>query len=522
MLNFRFSERQLFFIELFFIISFSVFPLFFTLPFRDNLYLTWEGAYRLYLGQIPFKDFGMPLGFGFFIFPTLFFKLFGPFLSSLLKAQVFINILSLLSFRSILKTLNVKPAVILFSTLVFCFSYTFIFFWPWYNNTAFVFELFAIQFVLYYIFHENSKFRTGYLILAAIVTFFSFFTKQDYGGLAFLFCLALIVLNIFYERKILPLLIYAGTTFLTGFIVIKPFLKYEFGYWFNYGQPPHQSRLKMINFLNSFLGNSNWEKFFILLFVLIILYKLKDISAFLKDKKAVFLAVITIGMILETLITKVTSRLPSDTTTYFYAFAFAFFITNIDLNIVFEKVTILPVVIVFLFLWWSAMFWKYAGRMFKLASDEPAIGVKDVQKADNGPWILTGLPSFGKVSMPEKTVEGLHTILKMDFGKSGQDLKVLNMSELTPLSYELKYTPLTEVPLWYHLNIGMFDKQVEEINQRILSDEFDLILFEEVPSLDNFYPEKTREVLRNHYQLVDTFPSPRKENDSFIEVYRKK
>ncbi len=520
MLESRFSERQLFFIEFFFIIAFSIFPLFFTLPFRDNLYLTWEGSYRLYLGQIPFKDFGMPLGFGFFIFPTIFFKIFGPFLSSLLKAQFLINVLSLLSFRTILKTLNVKPAVILFSTLVFCFSYTFIFFWPWYNNTAFVFELFAIQFILHYIFQEKSKFRIGYLVFASVFTFLSFFTKQDYGGLAFFFCLALIILNLFYERKIVPVLIYVGATFLTGFIVIKPFLKYGFGYWFNYGQPPHQSRLKAINFLNSFLGDSNWEKFYIFIFIVIILYKLKDVSVFLRDKKAVFFALITIGIIAETLITKVTSRLPSDTTTYFHAFAFAFLLTNINLNIAFEKVTVLPIFILCLFLWWSAMFWKYAGRMLKI-SDGPVVGVKDQKKADNGPWILTGLKSFGKVSMPEKTVEGLHKIIKMDFGKKAQDLKVLNMSELTPLSYELKYTPVTDVPLWYHLNIGMFDKQVDEVNQRILHNEFDLILFEEVPSLDNFYPEKIRDVLRTKYKLIDTFPSPRKEDDSFIEVYQK-
>ena len=61
------------------IIGFSLMPLFFSLPFRIHLDMSWEGAYRLYLGQVPYKDFGMPIGYGFFIFPLLAFYIFGPY-----------------------------------------------------------------------------------------------------------------------------------------------------------------------------------------------------------------------------------------------------------------------------------------------------------------------------------------------------------------------------------------------------------------------------------------------------------
>src|SRR3954469_16491841 len=97
------SSRQITTIELAIITLFSCLPLFLELPFRVNIFVTWEGAYRMYLGQVPFRDFGMSLGYGFWIIPYVFFKIFGPYLYSLIIAQCFINFVSLLAFRGILK-----------------------------------------------------------------------------------------------------------------------------------------------------------------------------------------------------------------------------------------------------------------------------------------------------------------------------------------------------------------------------------------------------------------------------------
>ena len=96
------------------------------------------------------------------------------------------------------------------------------------------------------------------------------------------------------------------------------------------------------------------------------------------------------------------------------------------------------------------------------------------------------------------------------------------MSELTSLPYELGYVPLKKVPLWYDLGVAIFPKQVTEICGKIAKEEYDLFLFEVVPSLDNFYPEEVRTCLQNHYQLKDIFLAPRKEEDSIIEVYTRK
>src|ERR1044071_6262468 len=49
-------------IECVLIIGLALVPLFTTFPYRVNIFLSWEGAYRMSIGQMPYKDFGTPLG----------------------------------------------------------------------------------------------------------------------------------------------------------------------------------------------------------------------------------------------------------------------------------------------------------------------------------------------------------------------------------------------------------------------------------------------------------------------------
>src|SRR5687767_9280460 len=86
------TERQLFIHELLITLIFCFITLLFNNPYRINIFLSWEGAYRLYLGQMPFRDFSLQMGYGYWVIPALFFKIFGPYFSSLIIAQVFINL----------------------------------------------------------------------------------------------------------------------------------------------------------------------------------------------------------------------------------------------------------------------------------------------------------------------------------------------------------------------------------------------------------------------------------------------
>src|SRR4051812_19126077 len=80
------SEKQLFGIEILIACLFCFIPLTFNNPYRINIFLSWEGAYRLSLGQMPFRDFSLPMGYGYWVIPAVFFKIFGPYFASLIKA----------------------------------------------------------------------------------------------------------------------------------------------------------------------------------------------------------------------------------------------------------------------------------------------------------------------------------------------------------------------------------------------------------------------------------------------------
>ena len=141
-------DKELNTIEIFVGIVFCCIPLFATFPYKINLYLAWDGAYRMYAGQFPFRDFGMPLGYGFWLIPALFFKIFGPFMSSLIKAQVLLNALSLVAVSSIFRTFKVSSALRVLGIIFFCLSFVFVNFWPWYNHTVFVYEIIGLAFLL--------------------------------------------------------------------------------------------------------------------------------------------------------------------------------------------------------------------------------------------------------------------------------------------------------------------------------------------------------------------------------------
>ena len=139
-------------------------------------------------------------------------------------------------------------------------------------------------------------------------------------------------------------------------------------------------------------------------------------------------------------------------------------------------------------------------------------------------WVQCGLPAFHKITMPAPTADGIHRLMETDLVKNGKgQLRVLNMSELTPLAVEVPYAleKNGRLPLWYHLGVGMFNRQADTFETRIRQRYYDLILFEYLPTLNNFYPFRVRDSLKLHYRQVDSFLAPRRgvETKGTIEVY---
>lgn len=535
------KQIQIFsFIEIALIVVLAAVPLFLTFPYRVNIFLSWEGAYRLSQGQVPYRDFGMPLGFMYWVVPALFFKLLGAQLITLVKAQVFINIVSGLAFRSILGSLGVQPGIRLLAVLVYCLSFSFFNFWPWYNHTVIVYEFVALAFLMKFFFSESGKGRWLLLVLAAAFTFFSFFTKQDGGALAFLLCGALLAYHCLYTRRWLPMLVFAGAFAAVALLLILPFTQYSFGYWFNHGQPPHTARFSFFEVLDDFLIGSQWIKFYLLVVILLAVAYYQNLRQIRTDHRATLFLLLTLGILAQAAVLQVTSYTPPDNNIFFHSYAFAFILSflSVFLKLDFFRPKTLALGSVLVLLWWSGVLWRYVQRITDriwpaatataAASTENVVNRRtymintDTTEIPMSEWTFTGLKSFDRIYMPRPTVEGIHRLLQLELVKTNRNLKVLNMTELTPLAVEMPYASEkgSGTPLWHHLGVAMFNREAALYEQRIAAGGYDLVLFEYIPTLNNFYPFRVRAALGAHYRKIDAFPAPRRgDTKGTIEVY---
>lgn len=526
-------------IEIALIVLFAAVPLFVSLPYRINIFLSWEGAYRISNGQLPFRDFGAPIGGVYWMVPALFFKIFGAQMLSLIKAQVFLNIISGLSFRYILKRMEIDARARFIALIVFILSFSFINFWPWYNHTVIVYELVALAFLLKHIYNSTGKFSLLSVLGAALFSILSFLTKQDAGALTILICGFLLLYTAGVEKKWIPIVTYVGG--LGIFLMLYLFVTdaSSFQYWFNLGQAPHSSRVHIIDFFEEFFGGSHWIKFYLLLIVILSLSYLQDWKKNIADKKIVIPILLCVGIIVEALIFSVTSYVPPDNNIFFHSFAVAFILNRlITVLPSLQKTTSFYIVTIMVLLWWSPNYWKYMQvivrpfseksvtqstenvvdrNTFKISPPDESIPIHE--------WKQSDLSTLKNITLPAPTIDGINRLRNLDLIKSGKELTVLNMSELTTLAKEIpfKLERGAEYPLWFHLGVGMFNKQAEMFEGRILKNHYDLVLFENIPSLNNFYPFRVRDTLRNHYQIIDSFPAPRKgETQGMIEVFIKK
>jgi hypothetical protein len=515
-----FSERNLFVAEMLIAMLFCFVPMLFNNPYRINIFLTWEGAYRIYLGQLPFRDYALPMGYGYWVIPAIFFKIFGPYFATLIKSQVFINLISVITFRSILKILDVKPAVILLSVMVYCFSYVSFNFWPWYNNLVFVFEMIGLYFLLASILKsEGWKVWTG-LAASAFFIFFSIFTKQDIGGLAMLTAYGILLYDAIIERTAKKLLIFTGFFTVFAIAFIAPLLKYDFLYWFNYGQPPHKSRLVLMDFANQIVGWAYWEKFFIFIIALFVLDKAQNVKSFFTDKKEFIFALITVAVIFQAFIVPVTSPVPDKNEVFFYGFGFAFFLANLRLNIDLSRSYYLAICVALVAFWWSGIYWRNIERVI---AKKPVTVEKNEQQAKNKYRLAKEYKSMETLYLAESTLDGIKKIKNLNVFKIKKDPKVLNMSELTSLAYEVPFTPLVNQPMWFHQTVSIFQKEVDEFCSKVKNKDYDVVIFESVnpEEVINFYPEDVHRCLDENYNFEFSFLAPRTPEKSFIYVYTK-
>src|SRR3990170_2820897 len=128
-----------------------------------------------------------------------------------------------------------------------------------------------------------------------------------------------------------------------------------------------------------------------------------------------------------------------------------------------------------------------------------------------------------KLFLADETIEGIKMIQELDIVKNKKDLKVLNMSELTSLAYEIPFTPLIDQPMWFHQTVSIWQKEVDEFCVKVRNQEYDLVLFQSIPEKEviNFFPEDVKECLMETYKYEFSFLAPRNPAESYIHVFTK-
>lgn len=509
---------------------FSIIPLFLEMPYRVNLYVTYEGAYRMWLGQIPFRDFGMPIGYGFWLIPYLSFLLFGPYMISLLKAQAIINFVSFMALKRTLESFNVKRPVVLLSLLFYGLTFSLINFWPWYNHSVFVFELLALMFLFQYI---NGKKRIHNLILSSLFIILAILTKQDGGGLTLLLCTTLLGVHFIYSKEWKGILVFTLSMIVSVAVLILPFLQYDFGYWFNYGQEPHFSRIRSIDLIKDFFAASDWIKGYALLITIVLIIHYKSWKEYLSDTKTVLFSLLTIGILAQAAIIQVTSFSPPTGNLYFHTFSVAFLLYMAQSQLEFKRLSLFLLLSLGIIVWRSENTWKYSQKVFAkiipqlFAPPPPNVVSKgnwaadDTVKVEPVIWQSASIKSLKGMKLPANTQEGINVIMNLDLPN---DPKVLNMSNLTSLAFDLNYRPESgeETPLWYHKNVAFFNRELIATCNKIDAKEYDLILFEDMPNVDNYYPYDVRQcALDNNYVMVGKYLSPTGYTTDSLEVYIK-
>jgi hypothetical protein len=435
--------------------------------FRDYSIL-FEGSYRIYLGQVPFRDFGLPMGPGSFLIPTFFFKLLGVNWDSFLWAQQFQNCLMLLVLLKLLIQLNVDLRIRRISLLFFSLFYLIFLSQPWYNTSAVLFMLISVSFAMCN--------RAIFYILSGIFVGITILTKQDFGILSACIAFFALIFNrskFFVNAKssnnppINPRLMAVKVfMFLTSIIFVVSafifFTNYEqFNYWFNYGQSPHN--LRYIYWTN------NLTSLFIVFGVFII-------GLFMRN----FNITLSSAFLFASFITNITSGLPF---THYYFVAFIPIIWDESRRMKFRwKSSSIAIILFFLFLSIKSPLRDVFYIFESMALRQPEHYFFNY-RMNSSSMIPMGknLNSFSnKIFAPQETVDSIIMIkdlvkkLKLEFKVTSP--LVLNMTELTSIYTEINVEPPKGLPLWFHSSVSLFPKQIDMLNQQLSGFYYDVIL----------------------------------------------
>jgi hypothetical protein len=149
--------------------------------------IVFDGGYRIYIGQVPFKDFVIPFGPVVFWMQGIVFHLLGISYASYIFGAAIINVLASLCSMVILRLLFHQQRFVAYlgSAITAIWFYP-PFGTPWPDQTAFFYSLIALMIMLASLMTRQypAWVDKSLLLLSGLLTFIAFISKQNAGVLA--------------------------------------------------------------------------------------------------------------------------------------------------------------------------------------------------------------------------------------------------------------------------------------------------------------------------------------------------
>ena len=443
--------------------------------FRDYS-ITFEGSYRLFLGQIPYRDFGAPVGPVSFVIPAIFFRLFEPNWTVFLLSQQFQNACLLVLVYALLLRIGTRALIRRIALVTFSVFYLLLLTHPWYNSTGFLLLLTGAVCAL-----GSSRIS---IMTAGLVAGLAVLAKQDFGLLTLLIAgFFITVVSLGSDRnKILPdlgslrdknkqlnlifnLLIFALCASAVVTVFIQATDAEQFKYWFNYGQKPHESRSIS---LRDLFGNSFGT--------------LGSITALIALAHNNFRLLVASIFITAASISRTTSGLGF---THYYFVAFLPVIIDECLWLKIRFKVLLLIVVLYTCTRVMIRPVNDVYHVFEsMALHQPEHFFFDYRKLSRPMADFPAeLQAFSRhTQVPQQTSDAILELKRIAAEKRaaapGTDLKVLNITELTPIYAELGAAPPKGLPLWFHTKVSLFPRQIEQLDGILADQGFDIILLQ--------------------------------------------
>ena len=161
-----------------------------------------EHAYRIYLGEMPYKDFGLALTPGIFLIQAGVFKLFGLNAHAIVLHACFVSFFVVLLNFYIMNKLHKNYVINISLLLPLIFTGQAIFPHAWYNTESLFFCLIALAYLLKILYSQKKAYWQFFVV--GILISLPFFIKQNVGiFFQFFMLLSLFLVSQFSKKELL-------------------------------------------------------------------------------------------------------------------------------------------------------------------------------------------------------------------------------------------------------------------------------------------------------------------------------